>query len=402
MTPALHSSSVALRCRRLSASICGSKVLAVLLLFPFFKTSLFDYYGGLSMYANAMLVVETVCFAVLFLASGFRSKLMAFITIYFVWDLIAAPLLGGTEAPSIYYCMQALGFGLYVMLGLKTNPRKSMSSLSFVFCAAAVINFLVLLAYPHGLVETLNGSLWLFGIRTGFSLVLIPGLCFCLLSDSFGRRGSFGGRTWIMIFVTIATLVNQWVATGIVELIVLALLYVWVKLRGSINARLCTAVIAAATVAILFLGPSTIFGDFVDALGKDMTLSGRTEIWATVMLAISQQPWFGYGSVSWVLVNNERWACHDLWLNIAHESGLIGLALYICMFVYSAICLDKTRDTGAGRIISIFFLAVLVASVVEIQTYFPFIYGLLAAAESIASDVQSYGQTTYPVPMKLR
>lgn len=390
------------KAQMLASSICGSKSLTFLIMIPFFKTSLFDYFGMLSQFANAMLAVETICFLLLFFASSFHSKLLGLLLSYFAWDLILAPLMGGNEPPSVYYCLQTLGFSSFIILGLRTNARKMLDGLSLVFCLAAVFNYLLVVVYPEGIVATANGSLWFFGIRTGFSLALIPGIFFCLLFDSCMNHGSFSLRTWVMTIVAIATLVNQWVATGIVELALLAVLFLWAKFRGSINVVAMTITIAAITIALLFLGPSTFLGNIVDALGKDMTFSGRTEIWAAVMLAISLRPLYGYGSISYVLVNNGRWACHDLWLNIGHEAGIVGLILYISIYVYSAVCLNRVRRLGAGRLTSIFFLTTLIAAITEIQTYFPFIYGLLAVSEILAVGKAEYENTSFPVPMKLR
>lgn len=397
-----ESGELSFRVRMFASSICGSKLLTLLIMIPFLKSSLFDYFGMLSQLANAMLVVEVICFAALFLASGFHSKLLWLLVAFFCWDLIIAPLASGNEPPSAYYCMQALGFALFVMLGLMTNKVKALDGLSLSFCLVSIFNYLFLLAYPDGVVATLNGSLWLFGIRTGFSLVLVPGIFFCLLYDSCRNHDTFSLRTWLMIIVAVATLVNQWVATGIVELVILSILFAWAKFRGFIDVGVASIVVAAMTLALLFLGPSTLLGDFVDALGKDMTFSGRTEIWAAVMLAISLQPLFGYGSISYVLVNGGRWACHDLWLNIGHESGIVGLALYIPAYVYSAACLNRVRTLGAGRLAGIFFVTILVAAIVEIQTYFPFIYGVLAVSEVIAAERAEFEDTSFPVPMKLR
>lgn len=392
----------AAKIRSFASSICGSKVISLIVFIPFVKTTFFDYFSILSQFANAMLLVETVLFALLFLACNYHSKLLAFLIVYYVWDLIIAPIFGHNDAPSIYYCLQALGFSLYVLLGMKSNKVKSLDSLSFAFCFVAVLNYALVLSYPNGIIATTNGNLWLFGIRTGFSLVLIPGIFFCLLFDSCSCRGNFSVRSWLMILVAVLTLTNQWVATGLVELCIILALFLWARFVGSINIGIASIAIGILTIFILFTGPSSVFGDVVNSLGKDMTISGRTDIWAAVIAAISLSPYFGYGSVSSVLVHNEYWACHDLWLNIGHESGIIGLLLYIPAFAYSAHCLNKVRKLCAGSLAGIFFLAILVASIAEIQTYFPFIYGVLACSEAIAANPKGYEKSTFPVPMKIR
>jgi len=59
------------------------------------------------------------------------------------------------------------------------------------------------------------------------------------------------------------------------------------------------AVIAiyAAVVGLLGLGAGILFAPdvFLDLLGKDATLTGRTKIWAAVLRQIQERPWLGYG-----------------------------------------------------------------------------------------------------------
>ena len=401
MNKAASLSTVAIRSRKLSQSICGSKVLSLFFLLPFFKTDFVDYIGLTSVF-NSILTIETIIFALLFLLTGFKSRMLWFLIIYFVWDLMVAPSMGGSQSPSAFYCFQAIGFSFYVLLGMKADAIKALDNLSFVLCLMSAFNLVLLLRFPDGVMQTSNGNLWPFGIRTAFSLVVIPGLCFSLLFDSFRGRGSFSLRTWTMLFVAVTTLVNQWVATGIIELLLLFVFYIIAKARGSLSMKTGVPIVVAVSIGLLFLGPSSIFGGFIDSLGKNMTLSGRTEIWAAVMAAISLKPLFGYGALSYVLVHDEVKACHNLWLNIAYESGIIGLFLYIPLYLQAAYNLEQSNRTGAGQIVSAFFLAILIAAIVEIQTYFPFIYGIIAITEALPrNSFDRYG-TTLPVPMKIR
>jgi exopolysaccharide production protein ExoQ len=86
--------------------------------------------------------------------------------------------------------------------------------------------------------------------------------------------------------------------------------------------------------------------DVLSLLGKDPTLTGRTTIWAAVMMSILKKPWIGYGyKAFWQGLNGEssnailtmKWpglsysenGVLDLWL----ELGGIGVALYLCVFL---------------------------------------------------------------------
>lgn len=91
---------------------------------------------------------------------------------------------------------------------------------------------------------------------------------------------------------------------------------------------------------VLAIGPGVI----LEALGRDATLTGRTDIWAVLVRLISEQPWTGYGygafwqteggPVHWVRLET-AWdvpTAHNGWIETALALGLPGLAL--ALFVY--------------------------------------------------------------------
>lgn len=390
------------RVRQISASMLSSKIVVAALLLPFFKSSFYDYLGSLGTISNSMLVVETVFFAGLFLLAGYRSRFVVCLAVYFAWSCFLAPVLSGFTSPSTFYLYEGLGFTLFVLLGVKSSGLSFINNLSAFFCAASLLNFLMLIAYPNGFISTLNGAVWLFGIRTGFPYVLMPAICFCTLYDSVRGRGTLSIRTFVTIGVAFVSIVAQWVATGLLELTVYFALFAWVCLRKKIGIRFGALVIAVLGVLVVAAGPSTYIGEWLNLLGKDATFTGRTDIWAAAIADIAHYPLFGCGGIEYVIVNEEVKAFHCLWLSVAHESGLIGLALYCLSFIAAIQCLHKRTRVPAAMLNGIALLAILAASIVEIQSYFPFIYGVLAFGELIATEREIFDESTIPVIMKVR
>jgi len=80
-----------------------------------------------------------------------------------------------------------------------------------------------------------------------------------------------------------------------------------------------------------FVGGATVVS-FTSALGRDTTLTGRTQVWADILPARAQRPLFGYGLGSfWT---DERRAFYDIptahngYLDVLLELGETGLAIY--------------------------------------------------------------------------
>jgi O-antigen ligase len=109
------------------------------------------------------------------------------------------------------------------------------------------------------------------------------------------------------------------------------------------------AVIVGASIVLL--APDVI----VAVLGRDLTLTGRTEIWEAAAPAVAAQPWFGYGYYAFWLPDNGpaywvreavAWqvaSAHSSWLELALGMGRIGVALF-------ALQLTATLWRGAGAI----------------------------------------------------
>ena len=91
----------------------------------------------------------------------------------------------------------------------------------------------------------------------------------------------------------------------------------------------------AAIVMVLWLAPDLVF----KALGKDPTLTGRTDIWAAVLRQSAKHPLAGYGyAVFWTLESQPaQWirketgwlvpTAHNGWLDILAQLGWIGVGL---------------------------------------------------------------------------
>ena len=99
---------------------------------------------------------------------------------------------------------------------------------------------------------------------------------------------------------------------------------------------------ALIALGIAFLAIDNLFDMFLQSIGKDTSLTGRTVLWSRAAGIISDYPWGGVGlQAFWVAGNPEAirfWEMfyiyghagfhfHDLWLEIGVELGLIGVLI---------------------------------------------------------------------------
>lgn len=161
-----------------------------------------------------------------------------------------------------------------------------------------------------------------------FSFVFFPRL----MDASLGFR-------LMCIVAAIACLIlaqsaGSWVA------ICVMLVYYWLIRAVPASANLLLLVIFS--VSVLAYAAFAFFGeDIVAVVGRDATLTGRTEIWPIVLDGISQQPFLGFGYYAGMLdymgpildaAVGTRYT-HNGYLDVVLGTGIVGLAsLLFCIF----------------------------------------------------------------------
>jgi O-antigen ligase len=241
-----------------------------------------------------------------------------------------------------------------------------------------VLNFMSSLQ-KTGLAFASDGSIvYLFGLRTGFSLVIIPGILINILCDYYLNKKQFSIKTIIAICFGIGSILLFWVATGIVEIVIIILF--WIYTGGNMKNRQLNVIILLLVILIInflitvFSVQNNLILLISSLLGKDATFSGRTYIWSRVLLTLSESPLFGYGLDSNVSIYGTLRSAHNQWLHTAMVNGYVGLLILLSGILFSSLQLHKNYGSKIYRLMTIFITATLVACISEIQTYVPFFY----------------------------
>jgi O-antigen ligase len=132
------------------------------------------------------------------------------------------------------------------------------------------------------------------------------------------------------------------------------------------------AALVLVPFAVLFLGIGT---SVLEGMGRDSTLTGRTEIWPRV-IALVNNPILGTGFESfWLGDRLETMHRYQLSLNETHNGfleiwvslGWIGVILLVTMIVrgYQNITSVYRLDQGVGRFRLAFFLTIIISSLTE-------------------------------------
>jgi exopolysaccharide production protein ExoQ len=111
---------------------------------------------------------------------------------------------------------------------------------------------------------------------------------------------------------------------------------------------------------------------FLNLLGKDATLTGRTKIWAAVMRQIQQRPWFGWGygavwsedsgwgPLAWIVkqAGFTPQHAHNSWLEQWLGMGLWGLGAWSLYYLMTMIRAIGAMFRSSGALVALPFLVV--------------------------------------------
>ncbi len=150
------------------------------------------------------------------------------------------------------------------------------------------------------------------------------------------------------------------------------------------------ALLAAALALIVVTTGDALLAEILEGSGKDATLTGRTDLWATGLSYIAERPLQGLGYRSfWVsgfAPAEELWAMfdvpsgagfnfHNTYISNAVEIGLIGLGLQIAIMYGGAIMMTAfaiARPSAPNALLLALQTLMILRSFIEVEVFFEF------------------------------
>lgn len=158
------------------------------------------------------------------------------------------------------------------------------------------------------------------------------------MSRSVGRAWG-----WFWVLVAFATIVITDSATIYLGLVVVIVVAVMARVVGSASTprrrRIAYAGVGGALV-VLAIGVAIFHDRILSVVGKNDTLTGRTDIWNAVIQLAQQRPAFGWGWVSYWTPWVEPFKsflhkggvqvmhAHNAWLDVWLQLGILGLIVF--------------------------------------------------------------------------
>ena len=238
-------------------------------------------------------------------------------------------------------------FGLY--LASNYSPKQQLQLLGWSFVISIILSFVFAIALrKYGLMGGIHAGAWR-GIYThknwlGRMMLLASGILSLLANDA-KRHRSF---LWIFFSLAFLLLLLSRSSSSLINAVII-LFTVWVSRILRFHTKLLIPIIlsAIAVGVILSLSATSIAELIVGSVGKDLSGTGRTDIWPYSIEKFYQRPFLGYGfAVFWnglkgesaIIVRALKWPVpnsHNGFIDLGIDLGLLGISLFAASFFHT-------------------------------------------------------------------
>jgi exopolysaccharide production protein ExoQ len=228
---------------------------------------------------------------------------------------------------------------LFVVLsaiGVATNLKADefMDLVAKMGMLTAVASLALLIVYRRAALGAIGDDFpdfrGIFSQKNVLGQAMTIGALGCLHGIRAGRRGRLRNVLSLML-VTIVALMSKSATSCMAIFAFCGVDAVAFLMRKGGAARILAAIISVLAVPVLVV---TIVapGAFLEMIGKDPTLTGRTDIWGFVILDIFQKPWLGWGYLAfWSLDNPASLEIADAlgWVVPQAHNGVLEILLNV-------------------------------------------------------------------------
>lgn len=346
-------------------------ILAFFLMVPFFKpnyiyakmpalNTVFLYYlygaiGFIFLYYISILIVN----------KRGPSAIVVMVTFYEVTLILSSFISGGALMASILEGFSCMALFILSEMLLIRSLNLFLKVITPILNLLVIINFFTLLIWPNGMYRSYvvseefwnSGNNWFLGYDNAFFAYVLPALLFSIVKYLYVDKTILSRlKAIVMVVICTYSIISRWQATAVVCIIVFLFLLVLIqinKLPAIANAKTYLWGNVGVFLGFVVFRVQDAFSYIIkNVLDKDLTFSGRTEIWDLSLKSISQSFVFGYGiedlteTIRKISINSS----HNQYLWVLYRGGLVHFLPFIVMVFKVVKRLYEKCDIGYVKI----------------------------------------------------
>jgi O-antigen ligase len=235
-------------------------------------------------------------------------------------------------------------FGLY--LASRYTIKEQLNLLMWTFGVILTLSLVFAVALPkYGLMGGLHAGAWrgIYVHKNVFGKIMTMSALVFLFQAKDAKRSSL--LLWFGLGLSVCFLLLARSTTSLVNTVtIFALIPVYQTLRLRYHLMIPTVIAIVTFGSGLSLWLTSNAPTLLGAVGKDATLTGRTQMWPYIIDMIVKNPWLGYGYTAFwgdwnspaaYVWNAAQWTppnSHNGFLDLWLELGFLGVSVFLIGF----------------------------------------------------------------------
>jgi hypothetical protein len=259
--------------------------------------------------------------------------------------LISTTLNHGDYVKFMGYFISSAGWVILTEYYANKSPKVYLKSLTALFRFNIYTDLILLIIRPNGLMDGTERFTFLGMDNVSMPVILCGLVLFLYTQYTFHKRLRL--VTIIDCLVCLVLMLILQSGTGITGMLLIIVLFIAFTVSNKlISFRKCMAIIGVVFVMIIILNYTAIFSVYIQQfLGRDMTFTDRTDVWASAIVMIKENFWIGLGiqdSQNFILAlsNGKYKMAHNEYLQAMLNGGIFYCAMLIFILFKSGTYMD--------------------------------------------------------------
>lgn len=342
----------------------------IFMLFSYFQFDSLNYlYTPLLSVYKFFHYISFFIILILFIQNRKFSKIIIYMMLYLIILFFASVFNGQSISQILNYLITIISLCLITDYGVRNHTKEYLTALATILNFLMIINFITIILYPNGMYINSTGykQNWILGYKNSHILYLLP----CVVVNfilSFKNRGKLNIKSYIIFAICFISILSVNSSTGIVGFLIILLYLIFKKVVDKvniINGYSSLFIYLLSFVSIMILKVQNLFKFLiVDILKKDLTFTGRTYIWDSVLKSIKIHPLIGYGNVTYQY-NKYIFTTHNTILDILYKTGILGFVTYILILFETSKTLYNNRNDKTSKFLTVVLLSYFIIMLTE-------------------------------------
>lgn len=292
--------------------------------------------------------------------------------VFFDFVLLFSTIIGNKN---IYRCFIEIFNNLafpFLFLSKLVDRKKLLKILRNYFNAINIINFLFLLIGVFLRGKSADDSLFIADSNSITLYIILTFVFEGLYLYYFENLSRKKIEIFFLIVMLSITEIMIWSATGMIAWFSCLLIFFWSQFGKSREIPYFPAITVPFVLSIILfcMGVSPLFRQFLDFLGKDITLTGRTNIWASAIHKITYSVFtflFGYGYGERSLYN---YYAHNEILELMINGGVLLLICMVAIYIYLGLleARSSNKNSYGNTVIKVALIGIGIDMMTEVET----------------------------------